>query len=102
MKTNAMQLQPGQRVEVNWGPRGWLPGTFEEYRRGEADEPESRVRCKVKMDNGWGCEGQGYASECVRPMPEPSLVEMWRSMSPEERAMATREISKGMREGGAA
>lgn len=60
-------LQPGQRVEVNWGPRGWLPGAFEEYRRGEADEPDTRVRCKVKMDNGFACDGQGYAAECVLP-----------------------------------
>lgn len=67
-----LTLRPCQRVEVNWGRHGWLPGTFHEYRRGEADEPDSRVRCKVTMDNGFGCEGQGYASECVRPMQEVS------------------------------
>jgi hypothetical protein len=60
------ELVPGQRVEVDWGLRGWLPGTFEEYREGEFDEPDGRVRCRVAMDNGWAFQGQGFAAECVR------------------------------------
>lgn len=62
---NAIELQPGQRVEVNWGEQfGWLPGTFRGYTTGDADENFNR--CMVSMDNGFACNAPGYHPDCVR------------------------------------
>lgn len=67
--TQPSALQPGQKVEVNWGRNfGWLPGVFQEYGHGYPEEGDEVVRCKVKMDNGFPCEGFGYAQACVRPI----------------------------------
>jgi hypothetical protein len=61
-----MRFQPGDRVEVNWGRRGWLPGIFESY-ASSADPGEDFKRIRVAMDNGFGCTGSGYHPDCVRP-----------------------------------
>lgn len=54
-------------MEVNWGSkRGWLPGTFESY-ASSADPDETFKRVRVKMDNGFCCDGSGYHPDCVRP-----------------------------------
>lgn len=60
-----MTLEPGQRVEVLWDRHGWLPGTFQGYVSGDADE--GFRRCLVKMDNGFGCSAPGFHPDCVRP-----------------------------------
>jgi hypothetical protein len=57
-------MKTGDKVEVQWARLGWLPGVFETYTSGEADEDFQR--CKVKMDNGFACHGQGYHPDCVR------------------------------------
>ncbi len=64
--TETAKFVTGQRVLVNWGERhGWLPGTFEGYSSPAVDE-EFR-RCRVEMDNGFACNGEGYHPDCVRP-----------------------------------
>jgi hypothetical protein len=65
-------LQEGQRVLVKWNRLGWLPGTFEGYSSPDVDE-EFR-RCKVKMDNGFACNGFGYHPDCVRAEAETATV----------------------------
>jgi hypothetical protein len=60
----------GDRVEVNWGRRGWLPGTFEVY-ESFADPGENFLRLHVRMDNGFSCDGSGYHPDAVR-MPVAS------------------------------
>jgi hypothetical protein len=62
-------LTAGERVEVNWGRRGWLPGTFESL--STPDPGEDFQRARVCMDNGLSCDGSGYHPRCVRrPNPE--------------------------------
>lgn len=62
-------LARGERVEVNWGNRGWLPGTFQSLSSPDPDEDFQRVQ--VAMDCGLTCEGSGYHPRCVRrPNPE--------------------------------
>lgn len=59
-------MQTGDRVEVNWGPRGWLAGTFLAF-ESCPDPEEEFIRVHVAMDNGFACEGSGYHPDCVRP-----------------------------------
>lgn len=54
----------------------------------------------VQMDPQWAV--QVARNAIAKATKEPSLVEMWNAMSAEDRAMATREIAAGMREGSAA
>ena len=62
---SAAELQPGQRVLVNWGEkRGWLPGTVEAVSSPDLDEDFCRVQ--VKMDNGFACLGSGFHPNCVK------------------------------------
>jgi hypothetical protein len=57
-------LKQGDRIEVNWGKRGWLPAIFSNY--SSADDGEGFERVKATMDNGWACDGSGYHPDCVR------------------------------------
>jgi hypothetical protein len=59
-------LRPGQRVEVKWNRRGWLPGTFRGYET-SPDPGEDFLRVHAEMDNGFSCTGTGYHPDCVRP-----------------------------------
>lgn len=58
------ELEAGDRVEVLWDRRGWLPGTFIETC--DPDPGEDFRRALVQMDNGLPCEGSGYHPSCVR------------------------------------
>lgn len=61
------RFKPGDRVTVNWGRRGWLPGTFEAY-ESSPDPSETFRRVHVRMDNGWACTGTGYHPDAVRAL----------------------------------
>jgi hypothetical protein len=60
-------MQTGERVEVNWGRRGWLPGTLTSF-ESCPDHDEDFIRVHVQMDNGFACSGTGYHPDCVRPV----------------------------------
>lgn len=66
-------LKRGDRVAVNWGRRGWLPGTFEAY-ESHPDPGESFLRIHARMDNGWSCAGSGYHPDAVRPIETVNRV----------------------------
>ena len=67
LKCQAIEIQPGDRVLVQWHRHGWLPGIFVAYT--SAEYTEDFRRCVVKMDNGWACDGSGYHPACVRKVP---------------------------------
>jgi hypothetical protein len=58
-------MNAGDRVEVHWANRGWLPGTFVSF-ESCPDHGEDFIRVHVVMDNGLACEGSGYHPNCVR------------------------------------
>jgi hypothetical protein len=55
----------GDRVEANFGRRGWLLGTFVDYET-SPDPGENFLRVHVRMDNGFACMGTGYHPNAVR------------------------------------
>lgn len=57
-------FQKGEKVEVLWDRRGWLPGTFERYVPGYAGEDFNRLI--VNMDSFRDNSGAGYHPDCVR------------------------------------